>query len=258
MKYSFLGTGTSQGIPVIACHCRVCTSNNPKDKRLRTSLLIESEETTVAIDCGPDFRVQMLHENVKQLDAIVFTHEHNDHIAGLDEIRAFNYFNKRPMQIYCTERVQKALRKKFFYIFENADYPGVPQIKFHTIRLDDFRIGDITFHPIPLKHAEMPVLGFRMGDLTYISDANYIGETEKNIARNSEYLVLNALRREPHHSHFTLEEAIDLSKELKAENTFLTHISHQLGKHAEVEMELPKKVRLAFDGLQVETKKPRQ
>lgn len=257
MKYSFLGTGTSQGIPVIACQCPVCSSNNPKDKRLRTSLLVKGEKATVAIDCGPDFRTQMLRENIKHLDAIVFTHEHNDHIAGLDEIRAFNYFQKKPMELYCTERVQKVLRKKFFYIFENADYPGVPQINFHTIGLDDFKIGDINFKPIPVKHGSMPVLGFRMDDFTYITDANYIGETEKNLARNSKYLVLNALRREPHHSHFTLKEAVELSRELKAENTFLTHLSHQMGRQAEVEEELPQNVHLAFDGLTVETEKPR-
>ena len=252
MRYTFLGTGTSQGIPVMGCQCEVCTSNHVKDKRLRTALLVESSTTKVCIDIGPDFRYQMLRENINHLDAIVITHEHNDHVAGLDEVRALNFIQQKPMKLYCTERVQAALRKMFFYIFENSDYPGVPQIEFVTINKKSFQIGDILFQPIHLMHADMPVLGFRMGNFTYITDANYISEEDKDIARNSEVLVLDALRKGHHHSHFTLEEAVELSKELKASQTYFTHISHQMGRHKNVNLDLPHGMELAWDELEVE------
>lgn len=249
MKFTFLGTGTSQGVPVIGCQCHVCTSPDPKDKRLRTSLLVESKHTSVCIDVGPDFRYQMLRQDVRRLDAIVITHEHQDHVAGLDDVRAFNFLQKRAMPIYATERVQEVLRRKYDYIFNNQHYPGVPQIIFKTIGTEPFRIGDIDFRPIPMMHADMPVLGFRMGNFTYITDANYIGETEKKLAHKSRYLVINALRKEKHHSHFNLEEAIELSKELKAGQTYLTHISHQMGRHGEVSPDLPEGVELGYDGV---------
>lgn len=251
MKFTFLGTGTSQGVPVIGCQCAVCKSPDFKDKRLRTALLVQSANTTVCIDAGPDFRYQMLRAGVLSLDAIIITHEHQDHVAGLDDVRAFNFLQKRPMKIFATERVQEVLKQKYAYIFNNQHYPGVPQIIFVSIGMDSFSIGDIDFQPIPMMHADMPVLGFRVGEFTYITDANYIGETEKNIARNSSYLVLNALRKEKHHSHFTLSEAVELSQELRAGHTFLTHISHQMGKQAEVSKELPEGVQLAWDGLAV-------
>lgn len=253
MKFTFLGTGTSQGVPVVGCRCHACTSKDPKDERLRTSLLVESGHSAISIDVGPDFRYQMLREDVRKLDAVVITHEHNDHIAGLDDVRAFNFIQQKPMEVYATEATQAALRKKFYYVFEKADYPGLPQIILKTIGDKPFKVGDIEMTPIPVMHADMPVLGFRMGDFTYITDANYIGETEKNLARGSKYLVLNALRKEPHHSHFTLSEAVALSRELEAEHTYLTHISHQMGRHEEISKQLPKGVELAYDGLVVES-----
>lgn len=253
MKFTFLGTGTSQGIPLIGCTCNVCTSDDWKDKRLRSSLLVESKSTTVNIDAGPDFRYQMLRAGVMKMDAIIITHEHMDHTAGLDEVRAFNFIQNKPMEIYATERVQKRLREQYSYIFQNSDYPGVPQVVLKTIDMETpFTIGDIKFIPVKVLHGQLPVLGFRIGDFTYITDANYIGETEKNLIRGSKHFVVNALRKKNHHSHFTLGEAIDLAKELEVPNAYFTHISHQLGTHKEISSELPKGVQLAWDGLCVE------
>lgn len=254
MKFTFLGTGTSQGIPVIGCTCNVCRSDDPRDERLRSSLLVQSKTTAFTIDIGPDFRQQMLREQVGDLDAIVFTHEHQDHTAGLDEVRAFNFINQKTIGLYAMPRVEKRLREQYSYIFKNADYPGIPQVKFYELHAQrPFKIGDIEILPIQVMHGQMPVLGFRMGDFTYITDANYIGETEKNLIRGSKHLVLNALRQKSHHSHFTLQEAIELSRELRVENTYLTHISHQMGTHQEVSKELPKGVEVAWDGLVVES-----
>lgn len=253
MKFTFLGTGTSQGIPLIGCTCNVCTSDDWKDKRLRSSLLVESKSTTVNIDAGPDFRYQMLRAGVMKMDAIIITHEHMDHTAGLDEVRAFNFIQNKPMEVYATERVQMRLREQYSYIFQNSDYPGVPQVVLKTIDMETpFTIGDIKFIPVKVLHGQLPVLGFRIGDFTYITDANYIGETEKNLIRGSKHFVVNALRKKNHHSHFTLGEAIDLAKELEVPNAYFTHISHQLGTHKEISNELPKGVQLAFDGLCIE------
>ena len=254
MKFTFLGTGTSQGIPVIGCTCKVCNSDDSKDNRLRSSLLVESGKTTINIDIGPDFRQQMLRAGVNDMDAILFTHEHQDHTAGLDEVRAFNFINKKPVQLYAAERVQKRLKEQYSYIFENADYPGIPQISMHDLEAGKpITVGNIEILPIKVMHGQMPVLAFRIGGFTYITDANYIGETEKNLIRGSKHLVLNALRQKSHHSHFTLDEAIELSQELEVPNTYLTHISHQLGLHAEVNKSLSKGVGLAWDGLVVES-----
>lgn len=253
VKFTFLGTGTSQGIPLIGCTCEVCTSDDSKDKRLRSSLLVQSGRTTVSIDVGPDFRYQMLRAKVNRMDAVIITHEHMDHTAGLDEVRAFNFIQGTPVKVYATERVQKRLKEQYSYIFNNSDYPGVPQIELITIdSKTPFTIGDITFQPIKVMHGQLPVLGFRVGDFTYITDANYIGETEKNLIKGSKHFVINALRKKNHHSHFTLSEAIELAQELKVPNTYLTHISHQLGKHKEVSKELPKGVELAWDEKVVE------
>lgn len=250
MKFTFLGTGTSQGIPVIGCTCKVCTSDDIKDNRLRSSLLVQSDKTTINIDIGPDFRQQMIREEVNDMDAILFTHEHQDHTAGLDEVRAFNFIHQKAVRVYAAPRVQKRLKEQYSYIFNNTDYPGIPQISMNTLEAGQpVTIGDIKVLPIKVMHGQMPVLGFRIGDFTYITDANYIGETEKNLIRGSKHLVLNALRQKSHHSHFTLDEAIELSQELEVPNTYLTHISHQLGLHAGVNKDLPKGVELAWDGL---------
>lgn len=251
MIVTFLGTGTSQGVPIICCECAVCKSNNPKDNRLRSSILIESETTKVIIDAGPDFRQQLLRKNLKTLDAVVFTHEHKDHIAGLDEVKAFNYFNKIKMPVYATERVQAALKREFAYIFSEEKYPGIPEIDLHTITEEPICINDITLLPIDVIHYKMPVKSYRIGNFTYITDANYISESEKEKIKGSEIIVVNALRKEPHLSHYTFAEAIELMKELNPKKAYFTHISHQLGLHKDVSQELPDFIELAYDGLQI-------
>lgn len=252
MIVTFLGTGTSQGVPIIACECEVCRSQNPKDYRLRTSILIESQEAKIVIDSGPDFRQQLLRENLKSLDAVVFTHEHKDHIAGLDEVKAFNYLNKMRMPVYATERVQTALHREFAYIFAEEKYPGVPEIDLHTITDKSFHIKDIELLPIDVIHYRLPVKAFRIKDFTYITDANFISEEEKEKIKGSKIIVVNALRKEMHVSHFTFQQAIDLMNELKPEKAYFTHISHQLGLHENVSKELPSFIELAFDGLKIE------
>jgi phosphoribosyl 1,2-cyclic phosphate phosphodiesterase len=253
LTITFLGTGTSQGVPVIACGCEVCTSADKRDKRLRSSILIESKEKVVAIDSGPDFRYQMLRANVQHLDAIVYTHEHKDHVAGMDDVRAFNYKQQVPMDVYADIRVQTALIREFPYVFnENERYPGTPQVTVHTIGLDPFDIGDIHFIPIEVMHYMLPVLGFRINDFTYITDAKTISDVEKQKIKGSKILVINALQKQTHISHFTLDEAIAFAREIGAEKTYLTHISHRLGKHSVIAAELPAGIELAYDGLQLE------
>jgi phosphoribosyl 1,2-cyclic phosphate phosphodiesterase len=252
LKFTFLGTGTSQGVPVISCGCEVCQSTNPKDKRLRTSLMVEDKGKVIVVDSGPDFRQQLLRENVKRLDALIFTHGHKDHTAGMDDIRPFNYFQKKAMDIYATEQVQEVIQREFSYIFSGVDYPGLPQLKFHTIDLKPFHIEEIPVVPVEVLHYKLPVLGFRFGDFTYITDANFISDSEKKKIAGSKVLVLNALRREQHISHFTLDEAVAMAQELKAEKTYFTHISHQLGLQDEVNRELPEGIELAYDGLKIE------
>lgn len=252
MKVTFLGTGTSQGVPLIACKCEVCQSSDSKDQRLRSSILIACGHTKFVIDTGPDFRQQMLRESVERLDAVVFTHEHKDHIAGLDDVRAFNFAQKRHMDVYATNRVQNAIKREFAYIFAEEKYPGIPLINLHQIDSNPFKINDVLLTPIEVLHYRMPVLGFRIGDFTYITDAKTITDSEKEKIRGSKILVLNALRRETHISHFTLEEAINLVQELDVEQAYFTHISHQLGMHAQVSEELPANIFLAYDGLQLQ------
>jgi phosphoribosyl 1,2-cyclic phosphate phosphodiesterase len=249
MRISFLGTGTSQGVPVIACPCSVCTSDDPRDNRLRSSVLIETEEANFVIDSGPDFRYQMLRQKVKKLDAIVFTHGHKDHTAGLDDVRAYNYFQQKEMDIYASEETQEVLHREFQYIFLNSSYPGVPQIKMHELRNDPFYINGLKITPIRALHYKMEVFGFRIGDFSYITDANHIAPEELEKIKGSKVLVLNALRLEQHISHFTLEEATQLAQTLDCEQTYFTHISHQLGLHAQVNAALPKGIALAYDGL---------
>ncbi len=251
MKFTFLGTGTSQGIPVIGCKCEVCSSQQLKDKRLRCSLFVESETTKVLIDIGPDFRQQALRYGIDHIDAILITHEHMDHVSGLDEIRPFNYQQKKAIQVYATEQVQTRLKEQFSYIFNNASYPGVPSIELITIQNEDFEIGDIRFTPVEVKHGSLPVLGFRMGNFTYITDANYISSEEKEKIKGSHHLVLNALRPEKHHSHFSLTEARTIAKEVEAKQAYFTHISHHLPTHSELLNKLDSNETIAFDGLVV-------
>jgi phosphoribosyl 1,2-cyclic phosphate phosphodiesterase len=247
LKITFLGTGTSSGVPMIACDCEVCKSPDKKDKRLRSSILVESPSTTIVVDTTPDFRYQMLRANLKKLDAVVFTHPHKDHIAGLDDIKAFNYFNKMEMNVYANELTEKALRNEFHYVFAEHRYPGIPDITINGIPAETFKIGDIPITPIKVMHLNMPVLGFRFGNFTYITDANRIEESEKDKIRGSEVLVLNALRHKKHISHFNLEEAVALADELNIPQLYLTHISHQMGLHETVNKTLPPGREIAFD-----------
>jgi phosphoribosyl 1,2-cyclic phosphate phosphodiesterase len=249
LKITFLGTGTSTGIPMIGCSCPVCTSTNPKDKRLRTSILVQSATTTIVVDTTPDFRYQMLRIPNNQLNAVLFTHPHKDHIAGLDDVRAYNFFQQKPMDVYANVLTAEALKREFAYVFADNKYPGIPQINLITIDETPFMIGDIPVTPFLVWHHKMPVFGFRFGKFTYITDANRIDETVKEKLKGSEYIVLNALRKEHHISHFNLQEAIRLVQELQVPNAWFTHISHQLGKHDMVESTLPSGIHLAYDGL---------
>lgn len=252
MKVTFLGTGTSQGIPVIACDCEVCVSQNKHDKRLRVSVLIEEQEKTLVIDAGPDFRYQMLRAGVRHLDALLFTHEHKDHVAGLDDIRAFNFKQQSEIDVYADLRVQNALKKEFHYIFSEAKYPGIPRLKLHEIRADkSFTAAGIEIIPISVLHYKLPVFGYRVGDFTYITDAKTIDAENVAKIRGSKIVVINALQKDNHVSHLTLDEAIDLAQEIGAEQTYLTHISHRLGSHEEVSKELPSGIALAYDGLEL-------
>lgn len=237
---------------MIACGCSICTSVNEKDKRLRSSILVQSQKTTLVVDTTPDFRTQMLRENVKKLDAILFTHPHKDHIAGLDDIKAYNFFQHKPMEVYANTLTQEGLKREFYYIFSENKYPGIPNINLHTITDKPFTVGDVPVVPILVFHLKMPVLGFRFGDFTYITDANRIDENEKEKIKGSKILVVNALRRKEHISHFNLQEAVNLVKELKIPNAYFTHISHQLGLHEEINKELPPNIQLAFDGLKID------
>jgi len=251
MKVTILGTGTSQGIPVIACHCKVCNSNNPKDKRLRVSVLVEIDDQKIIIDTGPDFRQQMLRENVQDVNAILFTHQHKDHVAGMDDIRAFNHNSKKDMDIYCTTEVEEALIREFPYIFSSYRYPGVPEVKIHNIVNKPFEINGVKITPIEGLHYKLPVLGFRIKDFVYFTDVNFISKKEKEKMKGVKVIVIDALRRKPHISHFTLDQAVELLEELKPKKGFLTHISHYMGSHDEVNKELPDFIKLAYDGQQI-------
>ncbi|HEX2969202.1 MAG TPA: MBL fold metallo-hydrolase [Bacteroidales bacterium] len=251
MKITFLGTGTSQGVPVIACECNTCLSADQHDKRLRTSLLLETGDTTLLFDAGPDFRQQMLRENVMKLDSIILTHEHKDHIAGLDDVRAFNYRSRDAIDIWAEERVQKAVKKEYSYVFSEYQYPGIPKMRLNDISGEPFSINGIKILPVRVFHYRLPIFGFRVGDFAYITDANYIPEDSKELLYGVKYLVINALRKEKHISHFTLSEALDFINEISPKKAFLTHISHQMGLHSEVSGELPAGVSLAYDGLKI-------
>ncbi len=251
MKVTFLGTGTSQGVPVIACDCETCQSADVRDKRLRTSAMIERDGVRVVIDAGPDFRQQMLRENVRRLDAIVLTHEHKDHIAGLDDVRAFNYRSQDAIDIYAEERVQKAVKKEYSYVFAEYQYPGIPKMRLNQIPEEGFAIKGMLLIPLRVFHYRLPVYGFRTGDFAYITDANYIPEETKEKIYGVKYLVINALRKEKHISHFSLRESIDFIRQISPRKAFITHIGHQMGKYEIVSRELPPEIVLAYDGLKI-------
>lgn len=249
MKLTFLGTGTSQGVPVIACPCDVCSSPDYRDKRLRSSFLVEIDGLTIVIDAGPDFRQQMLGACVTNLSAILLTHEHYDHLAGLDDIRAFNWVQKKPTDIYAEERVNQSVREVFSYVFASKKYPGIPQMILHPIDEEPFMIGHVHVVPIRGLHYRLPVLGFRIGKMAYLTDFNSLPNTELEKLKDLDVLIINALRREPHVSHFTLDEALSVISEVKPVHAYLTHISHQMGRYSDVEKLLPDNVFLAYDGL---------
>jgi phosphoribosyl 1,2-cyclic phosphate phosphodiesterase len=251
MKITFLGTGTSQGVPPIGCKSPVCLSENVKDKRLRASIHVEWNDVSIVIDAGPDFRYQMIRAGIHKLDALLFTHEHKDHTAGLDDVRPYNYLQDQYIQAYCSQHVLEALKSQYDYVFSEHKYPGIPLIDFTVIDNNQFTIKDLPILPIQVMHYKLPVFGYRFNNFAYITDANFISNLEIEKLQGLEVLVLNALRREPHMSHFTLTEATNLALKIGAKQTYFTHMSHQIGFHDDVCNELPNGIDLAYDGLQV-------
>jgi len=250
LKVTFLGTGTSQGVPVIACHCAVCQSTDPKDNRLRSAVLIEYDDQTLVVDTGPDFRYQMLRAKVQHLDAILITHSHKDHIAGLDDVRAFNYLQQEALPVYGSVASHDALKREFYYAFSDFKYPGIPQLELKELSSGvPFTVGKKEIMPVEVMHHLMPVLGFRIGNFAYITDAKTVSESSKALLEGVEVLVINALQEEPHISHFTKDEALAFAKEIKAKETYLTHISHRFGKHEAIQAKLPEGVFVAYDQL---------
>jgi len=252
LKITILGSGTSQGIPVIACDCDVCQSADPKDNRLRSSILISKGDKNIIVDTGPDFRQQMLEARVQSLEAILFTHSHKDHVAGMDDIRAFNYRSQKPVEVWADDEVQKSLHREFYYVFEENKYPGVPSVNLNDITKEPFEVIGEQIIPITVMHYKLPVLAFRLRDFVYITDAKTIEPEEYEKLRGVKVLILNALRKEPHISHLTLEEALEIIEDLKPEQAYLTHISHLMGRQEEVSKELPENVQIAYDGLEIE------
>lgn len=253
MTITFLGTGTSQGVPVIACDCPVCRSVDYRDNRSRTSLHIATDDgQSIVFDTGPDFRSQILRERITKLDAVIFTHEHKDHTAGLDDIRSFNFKQKKDMPVYARDQVIDQLKREFSYVFAEKKYPGVPRILINEITNIPFTVNDSLITPIEVIHYKLPVFGFRIKDFTYITDANYIAPKELEKIKGSKIIVLNALQKEPHISHFTLEQAIEMVNIIGPEKAYFTHMSHKLGKHRDIEAELPENIHLAHDGLKLD------
>jgi len=251
LKVTFLGTGTSQGVPVIGCRCEVCRSLDYRDKRLRTSIYVETGNQHFVIDTGPDFRQQMLREDIARVDAVIFTHAHRDHTAGLDDVRAYNFLQNMDMPVYGNAATLTQLKVEYAYAFEKVSYPGIPRLTLNEINDQNFTVNGVTIIPLPVKHLHMEVLGFRFGNFSYITDTNFIPDETLVKLEGTEVLVLNALQREKHISHFNLEEALAMAKKIHAKKTYFTHISHKLGLHAAIEKEFPANVMLAFDGLTI-------
>jgi len=249
MHVTFLGTGTSQGVPPIGCDSPVCLSDNPKDKRLRSSIFLEVNGKKFVIDTGPDFRYQMIRAGIIDVDAILFTHEHRDHTAGLDDIRPINFRKKKKIPVFLSNNVLASFKQQYSYFFMENPYPGIPELDFNIIENSPFNFEGVEIIPIQVMHYKLPVFGFRIGNFAYVTDANYISEKEKVKLKGLDILVLNALRRESHISHFTLNEATKIALEIGAKQTYFTHMSHQIGLHDEVCEELPKGIDLAYDGL---------
>ncbi|MBK9291119.1 MAG: MBL fold metallo-hydrolase [Bacteroidetes bacterium] len=252
MKVTILGSGTSQGVPVIGCRCEVCLSTDERDKRLRSSIMVEQGRTRLVVDAGPDFRQQMLRAGVRTLDAILISHTHKDHIAGLDDVRSFNYLMKRPMTVYASGNDQQAIRQEFSYAFSEHPYPGVPEFDMQELTVQPFMVGDILVEPFVVMHHRLPVFGFRFGKLAYITDVSYIPDETFQKLKGVSLLIIDALRKEKHISHFSLPEAIEAARRIGAQTTWFTHVSHLMGKFASVQAMLPKGMYLAYDGMVVE------
>lgn len=252
MEVIFLGTGTSGGVPLIGCQCEVCKSTNPKDKRLRSSILLRTATYNIVIDCGPDFRQQMLREDVRALDALVMTHAHKDHTGGIDDIRAFNFIQQKPVAIYCDYATELGIKEQFSYAFTETDYPYLPKMNFIQIADDEFELGGLKFLPINVIHGKMPVKGFRIGDFTYITDAKEIVPAELDKMRGTKTLIINALRPEPHYSHLSIQQAIDIVQDIKPERAYFIHMSHQFGLHDVMQAQMPTNITVAYDGLKIE------
>lgn len=252
MQLTLLGTGTSQGIPVIGCKCEVCQSTDTRDQRLRTSALWSKAGLNIAIDCGPDFRQQMLGAAVDELHAILITHTHNDHVAGIDDVRPFNFSMNRAMPIYGLKEHLDDLKTRYAYIFESSPYPGAPQLNLVEIVPDvPFQVQDISITPILLRHGSLNVLGYRIGDKAYLTDTNHIPDASRRHLKNLDVLVLDALHHRTHHSHFNLEQAIHESQKIKAQKTYFIHLSHRMGLHEAINRTLPEALRLGYDGLKL-------
>jgi phosphoribosyl 1,2-cyclic phosphate phosphodiesterase len=249
LKVTFLGTGTSQGIPVIGCECDVCRSMDYRDKRLRTSIHVDFDGLSLVVDTGPDFRQQVLREGIKKLDAVLFTHAHKDHTAGLDDVRAYNFLQQKTMPVYGSADVHEQLKREFHYAFSDKKYPGIPQLNLIELNGDDFMIDGQPIVTLPVFHLKLPVLGFRFRDFSYITDANFIPDETYRKLNGTKVLVLNALQKEKHVSHFNLDEALAVAQKIGAETTYFIHMSHKLGLHKDIEKILPPNIKLAYDGL---------